>query len=323
MPSELSEKPSVALIGECMIELREMFDGQLTRGYGGDVLNTAVYMSRLLGEAADVRFTTVLGDDPFSEEMIAAWRHEGVVCDTVGRKPGSNAGLYFVKTDQTGERTFYYWRHHAPARDLMDAQWTELRDLAFRSSWIYLTGISLAILDDAGRTALSAALAEAKERGAKIVFDGNYRPSLWSDPQAAKYWYERFWPLCSLALAGAEDEVAVFADASPEASIERLHGYGIDEVVVKRGSDAVLVSHGGDVEAIEAQAVADILDTTAAGDSFNAAYLDGRIRGRDPGAAAAAGAALAAVVIQHPGAIIPASAMPVPDIPDHSLRGST
>jgi 2-dehydro-3-deoxygluconokinase len=56
--------------------------------------------------------------------------------------------------------------------------------------------------------------------------------------------------------------------------------------------------------------VAKIVDTTAAGDSFNAGYLCGRLTGKDPGTAAAIGNQLAAIKIQHPGAIMARSAMP-------------
>ncbi len=52
------------------------------------------------------------------------------------------------------------------------------------------------------------------------------------------------------------------------------------------------------------------VDTTAAGDSFAAGYLAARLRGEAPAAAARAGHRLAAVVITHPGAIIPREAMP-------------
>jgi 2-dehydro-3-deoxygluconokinase len=53
-----------------------------------------------------------------------------------------------------------------------------------------------------------------------------------------------------------------------------------------------------------------VVDTTAAGDSFAAAYLAARLAGVDSTAAARAGHQLARTVVQHPGAIIPRAAMP-------------
>ena len=54
---------NVACLGECMIELSEHPDGSISRGFGGDTLNTALYMARL---GMKVQYVTALGDDPRS-----------------------------------------------------------------------------------------------------------------------------------------------------------------------------------------------------------------------------------------------------------------
>src|SRR5215510_13185438 len=104
-------------IGECMIELCEHPDGRITRAFGGDTLNTAVYLARL---GIPVDYVTALGDDPWSEEMLSAWRHEGVGTHLVVRVPGRLPGLHIIKTDAGGQRTFYYWRDTSPARQLFE-----------------------------------------------------------------------------------------------------------------------------------------------------------------------------------------------------------
>ena len=72
----LSVSTRMVCIGECMVELSERADGTISRAFGGDTLNTALYLARL-GVAVD--YATVLGDDPFSDEMVTAWRQEGIV----------------------------------------------------------------------------------------------------------------------------------------------------------------------------------------------------------------------------------------------------
>ena len=306
----MSDRPTVALIGECMIELSELHRGGLSRGYGGDVLNTSVYLSRLMGADATVRFTTLLGEDPFSSEMVAAWEREGINCDTVGRLKGRNAGLYFVRTDKTGERTFHYWRSQSAAREIMGGDWADMRARAMGSDWIYLSGITLAILDDTGREKLLSELAVARESGAHIAFDGNFRPNLWTDPADAAPWHAQVWDLCALALAGVEDEAAVFGDATPGSSLDRLRGHGIAEIVIKRGPQSVLLDTDAANQSIDVTPVGNVIDTTAAGDSFNAGYMAARLKGRSPAEATHIGAALAAEVIQHPGAVISPAHMP-------------
>jgi 2-dehydro-3-deoxygluconokinase len=93
----------VACIGECMIALRERADGRFSRGFGGDTLNTAVYLTR---SGVSVDYVSALGDDPFSESMIAAWRDEGVCVTKVIRVEGALPGLYLIQTDARGERAF-------------------------------------------------------------------------------------------------------------------------------------------------------------------------------------------------------------------------
>src|SRR3954471_9814530 len=112
----------VASIGECMIELRQATDGRLSRGYGGDTLNTAVYLARV-GTAVD--YVTALGDDPLSDEMIAGWAAEHVGTGPVVRLPGKLPGLYMIQTDEVGERRFYHWRDSSAVRSLMSLPQTD------------------------------------------------------------------------------------------------------------------------------------------------------------------------------------------------------
>jgi 2-dehydro-3-deoxygluconokinase len=87
----------LAAIGECMLELSEHPDGRITRAFGGDTLNTAVYLARL---GVPVDYITALGDDPWSEEMLAAWQAEGVGTASVLRLEGRLPGLYIIQTDE-------------------------------------------------------------------------------------------------------------------------------------------------------------------------------------------------------------------------------
>src|ERR1700682_2371038 len=107
----------VACIGECMIELKQAEGDLFSRGYGGDTLNTSVYLARL-GVAVD--YIIALGDDSLSDEMIAGWEAEGVGTQQVARLSGKLPGLYMIQTDDKGERRFFHWRENSAARGLME-----------------------------------------------------------------------------------------------------------------------------------------------------------------------------------------------------------
>lgn len=107
---------NIAVIGECIVELSR-HDGHLNQAYGGDTLNTAVYLARQLQKGSDTaRFVTGLGQDPFSAAMMRNWADEGIGTDLIVRSDTLLPGLYFIETTPEGERSFYYWRGESAAK---------------------------------------------------------------------------------------------------------------------------------------------------------------------------------------------------------------
>jgi 2-dehydro-3-deoxygluconokinase len=300
-----------AAIGECMVELRHVDEERLTLSFGGDTYNVALYLARVAPPGVSVDYVTALGDDPYSDRMVAAWREEGVGDVLVARLPGRLPGLYIIRTDRRGERSFYYFRQAAAARDMFRHERAQqvLEALTQRDD-LYFSGITLSILNEDSRGILFGLLDRARARGARVVFDPNYRPAGWPDPAVARAVIIEALRRSDLALPTLDDERLLFGDADEEACVSRLHGLGVAEVVVKMGQDGCLVSHMGGRRRVPAQVVPRVVDTTAAGDSFNAAYLATRLAGASPEDAARSGHRLAAEVIQHPGAIMPRDAMP-------------
>lgn len=305
----------LAVIGECMLEI-SIGAGDFVAAtnpmnaalsFGGDTLNTALYTSRL---GFPVSYVTALGDDDLSHWMLEQWRSEGIDCRLVVQEPDAAPGLYLIETEPDGERKFLYWRDNSPARRLFDvreqASILFSRLLEFKA--IYLSGITLGIYSPDTREALFEFLTHYREAGGMVVFDGNYRPKLWSDKKVTQAAYERMYRLTDIALPTLEDEQALFDDAHDDAVIRRLHELGVSEVVLKKGPEGCVVSCNGDRELITANKV-NAVDTTAAGDSFNAGYLAHRLSSRSATDAARSAHNLAALVIQHRGAIIPRSAM--------------
>ena len=303
----------IAAIGECMLELTRRDDGGFNLGFGGDTLNTALYLARAAAGREDfaVDYVTALGTDPMSGEMISAWRGEGVGTSRVARLQGRLPGLYLIRTDDTGERRFFYWRGEAAVRSLFRAPETEALLQALPGyDALYFSGITLAVLAPEARERFRSALETARNRGCLVAFDSNYRPALWADAAAARQAMGEFLPVTSLALPTFEDERALHGDADPAATAARYARAGVAEVAVKRGAEGCLVWAEEKLVSVPAAARRAPVDTTAAGDAFNAGYLAARLLGATPERAARAGAAVAGAVIGHRGAIIPREATP-------------
>lgn len=306
----------IAVIGECMIEVKPNASfGQETQpkidasiGYGGDTINFCIYMSRL---GADVDYVTALGDDPASDWLVQQWRNEGVGCQFVKRVEKSVPGLYLIETDETGERSFYYWRDMSPVRRLFDnrdnakALFDELRQYEY----IYFSGITLALFSKEVRERLFTFFGEYRKGGGKILFDNNYRPRQWNDLDEARQAFEQAYRHTDIALPSLDDELLLFQTESEEQVIERLQSWGIRNIILKKGEDGCVLAIDSSITQVAVAPVENVVDTTAAGDSFNAGFVSTWLRGRDFGSAVEQGSKLAALVVQHPGAVIPKSVM--------------
>jgi len=302
----------VAAIGECMLELSHRDERTLALGYGGDTLNTALYLARTAaGREIAVDYVTALGDDPMSETMVKAWQAEGIGTGRVARLPRRLPGLYLIRTGESGERRFFYWRSEAAVRSLFQTAESEplLAALAEYDA-LYFSGVTLAVLAPEARQRFRSALAAARSRGRQVAFDTNYRPALWPDPATARAVFAEFLPVISLALPSFEDEQAVCGDRDPETTARRYAAAGVAEVAVKRGALGCVLLAGGALTEVPVPKPVQAVDTTAAGDGFNAGYLAARLSGASPEQAARAGHGLAAAVVQYPGAIIPRAATP-------------
>lgn len=300
----------VVCVGEVMVELARGSDGRFGLAFGGDTFNTAVYLARA---GVDVAYATALGDDAFSGDILALGTAEGVDMSLVQRARGRVPGLYLITTDETGERSFHYWRDTSPARTLFEAEgWQEVAAALVEARAVYFSGITLSLYSNLGLGRFLAALEMAGADGradAWRVFDGNFRPRGWGgDINRARTVFAEALKRSSMVLPTFEDEVALWGDASPAATIERMTTFGVTEVVVKNGAAGALVHAEGRTVEVPVEHTVAPVDTTGAGDSFNAGYLAARLSGASPEDAALAGHRLAAEVIMHRGAIIPRTA---------------
>ena len=295
----------IIMIGEGMVELsRGPGDAANWRvGYGGDTLNSAVHLARF-GRA--VGFLTALGDDPFSADLRSAWLAEGLDPAMLLQHPGGHPGLYAITTDDAGERTFSYWRADSAARQLFRAPGIAAAvAAAARADLLMFSLISLAILPPGGRDALLDLARRVRDVGGIVAFDGNFRARLWRDTSQARAMRDRAIACCTIGLPTLEDEVAIDGPATASEIAARWRRGGAREVVVKLGADGCLVPDG---RRVAPPSRLRPVDTSGAGDAFNAGYLHARLGGQSPEAAAAIGHRLAGWVIMRSGAVPPIDA---------------
>ncbi|MBI4920758.1 MAG: sugar kinase [Devosia nanyangense] len=289
-------------VGECMIEMSGGEDGNYRLGYAGDTLNTAWYARARLPADWAVDYVTALGDDLYSQQMVDFFDANGIGTSHIIKIDGRRPGLYLIHQAH-GDRHFTYWRGQSAARSLAD-DGEVLNGALAGANMAYFSGISLAILGARSRGRLLKAIHLARQAGARVAFDPNERPLLWTSPKVMGSTIAAATTVADVVLPTFGDEAALFGDASPEAVAERYLSWGAEEVVVKNGGEPAYVASRESRGWVAPVAGAKSIDPTGAGDSFNGAYLAARAGGATPLEAAAAAHALAAIVIGHKGALV-------------------
>lgn len=299
----------IAAIGEVMVELSPFptadSNGRDTMAlsFAGDTYNTSVYMARL-GLTTD--YITQLGDDPYSAQIMQRMAAENIGTGLINRIPGRSPGLYIIRNRPDGEREFFYWRKEAPARELFNSP--EAADLLYQKltgcNCVYLSGITLAIIGEKSRGFLYGALHKLRQQGVTIAFDSNYRPRLWRDKAEAQQAMCAIMQYTDIALLTLDDEQLLWGDDTIDGCRQRYKAYPLRELVLKRGADdAVIITPDTEVR-VPVPPVQGVIDTTGAGDTFNAGYLAGRLQEKSLEDSARQGIRCAGIIIRHRGAII-------------------
>ncbi|WP_371193762.1 sugar kinase [Glaciecola sp. SC05] len=292
-------------IGECMLEIsheNKLDFSQASLKFGGDTLNTVLYASRL---GVESYFFSALGDDHYSNWLLMEWSSAGIQTEYVLQLANKLPGIYAIEVDNHGERSFHYWRQQSAFKDYLNALDTDkfmrqLRELDF----IYLSGITLSVFDDHQREVLCNCLEKLSKLGKTIIYDGNYRPRNWTNTQMAIHWNTRILKYVSWYLPTFDDEVMMHGFEDLDALFDYYKDFNIAELVVKNGESGCWVISAEEKTLVAVEQAIKPVDTTAAGDSFNAGYIAGRLNGKSASEAALVGHKVAAQVIQYRGAIV-------------------
>ena len=298
------EIKNIACVGEVMIELIVGVDGETSLGVAGDTFNTAVYMVKALSHAnVNVSYVTALGSDPYSDRILKAVTNYGLATDYIEKRDGLMPGLYAINTDPSGERSFNYWRSTSAARTLFakpcNIELSRLNDFDL----VYLSGITMAILNPSVRSDVLNWAGSFCAAGGTLVYDSNHRPHLWESTEIAVEVNEAMWTKADIALPSLDDEMLLFGDPDEEAVLARLAASGAQNGALKRGALGPRNLLGGTTYP-DLPPVRGIIDSTAAGDSFNAGYLAAIILGHSDITAMHFGHKLASRVVQARGAIV-------------------
>ena len=296
------ERPlDLVSLGECLVEMTRRPDGAYQASIAGDVFNAAFYASRL---GLRCGMITAVGDDLFTPMLVERIVSERIDMSHVRRLSARRNGLYFIEHDAWGERAFHYWREGSAATETLAHA-----DLARTASYIHgahfllITGVSLAVMKEPDRL---RELLERVDGRTTIVFDGNYRPRLWGGAHEYQFRVETILPFVDVYLPSREDLETAYRGRDVIEPLRAAAEAGVQTIVMKDSSNGCAILVDGELRRIAAIEGVHVVDSTGAGDAFDAGVIAGLLRGATLEHACELGQAVAARALMVPGAIDPA-----------------
>jgi len=299
--------PKVVAIGEVLVDFVSTKPGPcikvpaFEKCFGGAPMNTIVGVSRLGIKAGAI---AAVGDDPFGQFLIKELERNKVDVSQVKVKRVKRTTIAFVANDpKSGERTFFFYRK----------PWTgETSDSSLEPSDIDLNYITkaeilhvsgFALSQDPCREAVFKAIAHARKSGVKVSFDPTLRIDVWDSEAALRETYSRALRLSDIAVFSREEAEFIFGTGEAEVAARKALRYGVAFVGIKLGENgSYIVSKDGKSVRRPAFGVKAV-DTTGAGDGWNAGLLVGLCRGWDLEKCATVANAIGALVVTRRGAI--------------------
>jgi 2-dehydro-3-deoxygluconokinase len=292
-----STQPAIVSLGEPLLEFnQDKQDGRYLTGHGGDTSNAAIAAARA---GAHVGYLTRLGADEFGDSFMQLWESEGVDASYVQRDPVAHTGIYFVTHGPTGHSFSYYRTGSAASRIAPD---DIPKDYVAGAQVLHVSGISQAISDSAA-DAVFRAIDIANANNTLVSYDTNLRLKLWPLARARAVIHAAM-KQCDIALPGLDDARQLTGHEDPDAIADYYLDLGADIVALTLGPAGSLVATREDRRLVPGIDVSPV-DATAAGDTFDGAFLAEYLNTRDPVAAARFANAAAALSTTGYGAVAP------------------
>ncbi|MGP4083139.1 5-dehydro-2-deoxygluconokinase [Streptomyces sp. KR55] len=239
---------------------------------GGSATNVAVAAARLGRRTAVITRT---GDDPFGTYLHEALRDFGVDDRWVTPVPGLPTPVTFCEVFPPDDFPLYFYRQ-PKAPDLeIDAHGLDL-DAIREAGIFWVTGTGLS--EEPSRTATLAALAHRAKAGT-TVFDLDWRPMFWTDPDAARPFYAEALRHTTVAVGNLDEVEVATGIREPHAAARALLDAGVELAVVKQGPKGVLAVHQNGESAEVPPLPVTVLNGLGAGDAFGGSLCHGLLAG--------------------------------------------
>ncbi len=262
---------------------------------GGAVANLLVAASRL---GLKTGFLGCIGDDEFGAFILRDFEKEGVDISHVRRVEGVSTGIAFYSLDKKGERHYIFYRFpgYSDPESMLKTEDVDVEYIA-RSKAFHFSEAMLR--KKSSRDAVFKAIQVSKEHGVLVSYDPNVRPDLWGDKKEFKEMQRRVLEFTDVFLSTADELMLITGIKRLEKAVGRIMTSGPSILVIRRRDHYRVVTSDLDFKAPILKVKA--MDTSGAGDAFDAGFLTGLLKKWPLDKAVDLGSAVAALKIMNVG----------------------
>tara|TARA_X000000368_G_C23000350_1_gene698672 strand:- start:650 stop:1546 length:897 start_codon:yes stop_codon:yes gene_type:complete len=294
-------KIKICSIGECMIELSNSKKNLYSQSIAGDTLN---FLSYLENKIFDTSYLTAIGTSEVSKRTLTFIKNKKIKLNLIFQINKHELGLYLIENSIRGEKIFYYWRDNSAARFFFNNHditkyFTKLK----KFDYIYFSGITLSLFESKKIDNFVILLNLLKKKNTKIVFDLNIRIRRWSKPKLNSY-FSKILPFVDILFCSGEDLKLWKGENNSKTFNNLIHKYDINHGIYRNNAKLNYSFYKDKKYLIKNKIVHKVVDTSGAGDGYNAAYLSNFIKFNDVQKALKVASEIGTKIVMKKGAIV-------------------
>ena len=294
-------KINVCSIGEAMIEISNIKNSLYNQSFAGDTLNFCNYLDK---KKINAFFLSAIGKSDFNQPLLDFVRSKNISTKYIKQINQFEIGLYLIKNKDNGEKQFFYWRDESAAKHYFNnIDFLNLYKELKNFDYIYFSGITLSIIHISKLNNFIKLLKLLKRKKIKIVFDFNIRPSRWNKKNLNIFLDSvlKFVDICFLS----GEDMNYWKNKNNIKSYEQIvRKYKLKHSIFRKNAKFTYVFLNKTRYVFRNKLLKKVVDTSGAGDGFNAAYLSNFIVNNDPVLALKAGSSLGSKIVMKKGAIV-------------------
>ena len=294
-------KINVCSIGEAMIEISNIKNSLYNQSFAGDTLNFCNYLDK---KKLNAFFLSAIGKSEINQSLLDFVKSKNISTKYIKQINQFEIGLYLIKNKDNGEKQFFYWRDESAAKQYFNnIDFLNLYKELKNFDYIYFSGITLSIIHISKLNNFIKLLKLLKSKKIKIVFDFNIRPTRWNKKNLNNF-FDSVLKFVDICFISGED-MSYWKNKNGIKSYEQIvRKYKLKHSIFRKNAKFTYVFLNKTRYVFKNKLLKTVVDTSGAGDGFNAAYLSNFIVNNDPVLALKAGSSLGSKIVMKKGAIV-------------------